>query len=158
MFTRISDDRARMEAQNRTQTFIGRYQLNTPGCPSDSFSEDPNIRLQGWGANLQGNTTDLESEFRGLGRHLNHDRLHYNDYNNHKTQTIPRSYGTQQPFVEESRATDPAWMYRGVENTRTFCPSQRPFLNPQALSRIEFAMPSNINSTLIAKDAFYPGI
>ena len=39
------------------------------------FFEDPNVRLQQWGANLHNNTVEFESELRGLKRPLNRDLL-----------------------------------------------------------------------------------
>jgi hypothetical protein len=80
-FSRFHDDPARIKQQLEQDTFPGRYQLNTPG-PGDNlpFWEDPNIRLQRWGANLKTNTTDFESELRGMTRKLNHDEIGLNDY------------------------------------------------------------------------------
>ena len=65
--TRFYNDNARIEEQNRKQTYIGRYQIDMPG-PGNKlpFLEDPYFRLEGHGANLNTNKTDLESDFRGF--------------------------------------------------------------------------------------------
>ena len=59
-FTRFHDDPNRIKKQIDESSFAGRYMLNTPGQGMNlPFSEDPQIRLQKWGANLQTNTVNL---------------------------------------------------------------------------------------------------
>lgn len=129
-FTRFHDDPARISKQLDISTFQGRYQLNKPG-PGDNmpFYEDPNQRLQQWGANLHNNSVNLESDLRGLTRPLTRDDLEHNDYKKHSVETSPMmNYGVSEPYVEESRASHPAWMYRDLEQTKW----ETPWLNPQA--------------------------
>ena len=53
--------------------------LDTPGPGMDlPFVEDPQLRLQKWGANLQTNTLNLESDLLGLSRKNNHDNVNHN--------------------------------------------------------------------------------
>jgi len=60
-FTRFHDDDLRIEKQLEQQTYIGRYQLDVPGQgASMPFQDDAQLRMQGWGANLQTNTINLE--------------------------------------------------------------------------------------------------
>ena len=62
-FTRFHDDPNRIKKQVNESSFAGRYALNTPGQGIDlPFSEDPQMRLQRWGANLRDNTVALESD------------------------------------------------------------------------------------------------
>ena len=118
-FTRFHDDPVRIQKQLEESTFLGRYQLNKPGPGTNMpFFEDPSVRLQGWGANLHNNTVEFESELRGLKRTLNRDLLHENNYKNSVTPTYPQSFSNMSPFVEESRATHPAWMYRDLEQPK----------------------------------------
>jgi len=153
-FTRFHDDPARIQKSLEETTFIGRYQLNTPGPgASNPFWEDPNIRLQKWGANLHYNTVQLESDFRGLTRKLNHDLPVFNDYtmNSFDTKMIS-GYGYIHPFVEESRATHPAWTYR--ENARERW--EEPWINPQY--GLEKPFQENIQTRLLEKDNYVPVI
>jgi hypothetical protein len=152
-FTRFHDDPARIQKQLEESTFLGRYQLNRPGPGTEMpFFEDPNVRLQGWGANLHNNTTDFESELRGLNRTLNHDLVQENNYKNHATPMYPRAYQSAQPFVEESRATHPAWMYRDLEQPKW----EQPLLDPQA--NLEKPFRENVQTRILEKDHFTPSI
>lgn len=150
-FTRFHDDPARIKKQLQENTYLGRYQLDKPG-PGDElpFLEDPNIRLQGWGANLRINTTQLESELKGLTRKLNHDLVILNNYQNCGTTDIgdKQYYNTNKPFVEESRSTHPAWMYRNVDVERW----ESPWINP--LVGIEKPFNTNIQTRILEKDYF----
>ena len=68
-FTRFHDDEARIKKRLEESTFQGRYFLNVPGPGMDlAFHEDPQLRLQKWGANLHNNTVNLESDLHGLTR------------------------------------------------------------------------------------------
>jgi hypothetical protein len=66
---------------------------------------DPFIRLQSWGANLQTDTVNLESDFRGLTRKLRDDVEER--YLAHKSLTKKVTYTTSDPFVEQTRASHP---------------------------------------------------
>jgi hypothetical protein len=156
-FTRFHDDPARIQKQMEISSFSGRYFLNTPGQGTDlPFLEDPQIRLQQWGANLQYNPVSIESELRGLYRPLNRDLVKENDYKTHRFErngilpAMNMHYRTEQPFVEESRATNPAWMYRDVDIQRW----EMPFINPQ--EAIEQPFNWNVQTRILEKDNFTP--
>lgn len=151
-FTRFHDDPARIKKSLEESTFTGQYQLNAPGPGSNNtFWEDPNIRLQKWGANLHTNTVELESDFRGLSRRLNRDTLVDNDYMKNAVDAPMRSsYGVNQPFVEESRSTHPAWTYRENNIERW----EEPWINPQ--SNLEKPFQDNIQTRIIEKDKYSP--
>lgn len=155
-FTRFHDDPVRIQKRLQESTFAGRYQLNTPGQGMNlPFVEDPNIRLQKWGANLRDNTVQFESELFGLTRPLNRDLIDINSYSNNQTEmTIaPSSYYSQEtPFVEESRASHPAWMYRDLEQSKW----ETPFLNP--LAYLEKPFHENIQTRILEKDYFIPTV
>lgn len=152
-FTRFHDDPVRIKKQLDESTFLGRYQLNTPG-PGTSmpFFEDPNVRLQHWGANLHNNTIDFESELRGLTRTLNHDLIQENNYKTNTTPMYPNTYSNMAPFVEESRATHPAWMYRDLEQAKW----ETPLLDPQA--NLEKPFHENVQTRILEKDYFVPTV
>jgi hypothetical protein len=146
-FTRFYDDPVRIQKQLQISSYSSRYHLNRPGQGTDlPFMEDPQIRMQGWGANLRQDTTNLESDLLGLTRKYNRDLVDINDYKQHAAQTSEPSYRTEQPFVEESRATHPAWMYKDLEQPRW----ESPFLNP--LNGLEKKFPDNIQTRILEKD------
>jgi len=146
-FTRFYDDQARIKKQLEESTFSGRYMLNVPGNGLDlPFVEDPNIRMQKWGANLRNNTVNLESDLLGITRKLNRDLIDVNDYKKHAVTASTVSYKDEKPFVEESRATHPAWMYKDLEQPRW----ESPFLNP--LNNLEKGFQDNIQTRILEKD------
>ena len=146
-FTRFHDDPARLRKYAQETSFAGRYYINTPGQGTQMpFYEDPQMRLQYWGANLTSNTINLESDLRGLTRKLTHDNINENDYKKHAVPVRQIKYSSENPFVEESRASHPAWTYRDLEQSRW----ETPFLNPQANVEIQF--PSNVQTRILEKD------
>ena len=148
-FTRFHDDPHRIRRQVEISSFAGRYMLDTPGQGVDlPFVEDPQIRLQGWGANLQTNTVNLESDLRGLTRPLNHDLSIINNYRVNAVYSRPVSYRSEESFIQESRASHPAWMYKDLEQTRW----EMPFLNPQ--SGLEKVFHDNIQTRILEKDNY----
>lgn len=152
-FTRFHDDPARIQKQLAESTFLGRYQLDTPGQGVDlPFSEDPQLRLQKWGANLRTNRVNLESDFRGMTRKLNRDYTDKNNYLDNDVRSERVDYRQSDPFIEESRASHPAWTYRDLEQTRW----ETPFLNPQA--NLEKKFQDNVQTRILEKDYFTPTI
>lgn len=150
-FTRFHDDSARIKKQIEESSFAGRYMLNTPGPGTElPFFEDPQIRLQRWGGNLRNNTVNLESDLRGLTRQLNRDLIDENDYKHHAATTAALSYKNAKPFIEESRASHPAWMYKDLEQSRW----ESPFLNP--INGLEKNFHENVQTRILEKDYFVP--
>ena len=147
-FTRFHDDPYRIQKQIDQSSFVGRYQLDRPGCGTDlPFLEDPQMRLEHWGANMHHNAIHLENDLRGLTRPLNRDTIHYKSTAVH---TSPYKYNDAKPFIEESRASHPAWMYKDLEQTRW----ETPFLNP--LANCEIGFQTNVNTRILEKDYFKP--
>lgn len=152
-FTRFHDDPYRMRKQVEESSFAGKYALNTPG-PGDKmpFFEDPQLRLQKWGANLMTNTVNVESDLRGMTRNLNRDSIELNDYKKKEVDGRLVSYPVSESYVDESRATHPAWMFRDLEQPRW----EQPFLNPQA--NLEKGFHDNIQTRILEKDYYVPKI
>ena len=152
-FTRFHDDPHRMRKEAEESSFSGKYALNTPG-PGDimPFQEDPQLRLQRWGANLMTNTVNIESDLRGMTRKLNRDYIEKNEYKKASVEGKIVSCPLQESFIDESRATHPAWMYRDLEQPRW----EQPFLNPQA--NLEKGFHDNIQTRILEKDFFVPKI
>jgi hypothetical protein len=152
-FTRFHDDPHRIKKQSDISTFAGRYHLNTPGPGADlPFFADPHVRLERWGANTMTNTVNLESDLFGLSRRLNRDVVDINDYKQHRASSNMPSYADKPEFVEESRASHPAWMYRDLEHSRW----EKPWLNP--LANLEKKFSHNIQTRILEKDNFIPTI
>lgn len=146
-FTRFHDDPARIKKGLDLSTFSGRYALDTPGPGTHMpYMEDSQIRIQKWGANMWSDSTNLESEFRGLGKPLNHGVRTYQDTAFHRG--TPMQYSSSDVHVEESRASHPAWMFRDLEQPRW----ETPYINPQAHAIKPFDDP--IQTRILAKDYF----
>jgi hypothetical protein len=157
-FTRFHDDPVRIQKQLQESTYLGRYQLNTPGPGIHlPFMEDPHVRLQKWGANLQNNTVDLESSLRSLNRPLNRDLIQENNYKNHGAKLAESKlpyggYSIMQPYVEQSRASQPAWMYKELEQSKW----EIPLINPQSLSHLETPFQKDLSTRLLERDYYVP--
>lgn len=108
-FTRFYDDESRIRKQLAESTFLGQYMLNAPGPGKTQFMEDCYLRLQRFGANVHNNGADIESDMRGLTRKITRDDIDSNNYRTHAIASSPITYGTENPFVEESRYSHPAW-------------------------------------------------
>ena len=152
-FTSIRNDKQRIEQKLGEQTFVGRYMLDTPGQGIDlTFYEDPQIRMQKWGANLNmnQNTVDIESDLLTLSRKYNRDLIDINDHKKNGITLQPYNWGITKPYTDESRATHPAWQFRDIQNDRW----EFPILNPQ--QGLEKRFNENIQTRILEKDYFVP--
>jgi len=114
--TRFHDDPCRIQKQLQEMTGLGRYMLNVPGNgDKPCFMEDPFIRMQKWGANLMTNTINLESDLMGLTRASTRDCASENEYKSRAVKTSKVNYPSCNPMTDQTRATNPAWMYRDLE-------------------------------------------
>jgi len=148
-FTRFHDDPARIRKYVAETSFAGRYMLNVPGLGVNMpFQEDPQLRLQKWGANLTTNTLNLENDLRGLTRKFTKDDVESNEYNKNAVTTHPFMYKSVNPSILESRASHPAWMYKDLEQTRW----ETPFINPQV--NAENKLQSGLQTRILEKDNF----
>ena len=147
-FTRFHDDPERIKKQLQQSTGSARYIMNVPG-PGDAlpFLEDPQIRMQKWGANLHTNTCDLESELRGLGRTLNRDEIKhtYSSFSphHHRAMAFPTSSSS---MTDESRATHPAYELREIQLYRP----DPLMIDPQ--QNVEIPFFNNLNTRILEKD------
>jgi|TARA_B110000483_G_C18206048_1_gene547637 hypothetical protein len=114
--TRFNDDDARVKKRLQESLSIGLYQLDAPGPgPQTPFIEDIHIRLQKWGANLHNNTIELENDFRNMNNRLSNNMKNYKDL---EAVTSENNYPDEAPFIDESRASLPAWTFRDMESNR----------------------------------------
>ena len=145
-------DNCRTKKSLQQATDPGRWILNVPGNGNNPcYMEDPQIIPQKWGANLRTNTINLESDLRGVNRNLSRDCLGKNEYQKYDVPNQAIQYPTcSQLTTEQSRATNPAWWYRDLEQNNF----EYPPLNPQVNVCVPFQ--SNLNTRILEKDYFTP--
>jgi len=154
-FTRFHDDEIRIQKQLQQQTYPGRYQIDVPGQGSSMpFQEDVHLRMQKWGSNLCTNTINLESDLMGLTRTVGRDDIVENNYKEKQVDSKEMTYSNQLPYVEESRASHPAWMYRDLEHPIW----EQPLVDPQSLKQIEKPFHDNIQTRILEKDYYKPKV
>jgi hypothetical protein len=150
-FTRFHDDPARIQKTLEESFYSGDYYINAPGpgvfLP---FQQDAEIRLQKWGANMQTNTVNLESDLRGLSRLTNWHHTDAYDYTKHSAEIQGVDYPVSEPFTEESRASHPAWMYRDLPHDNWSFPQ----LNPQNLATVEPPFIWDVQTRILQRDHF----
>jgi hypothetical protein len=157
-FTRYNYDDCRTKKKLQESTGPGRYSLNMPGNgPTPCFFNDPQIRMQKWGANLEsvvnGAPIDIDSDLTGRTRKL----TKYCTNKKFPNAGVPTTQKTEYPIcgsalTDESRATHPAWMYRALPQNREY----PLFLNPQENVCMQFH--NNLNTRLLERDNFVPKI
>jgi hypothetical protein len=144
--TSFRNDPARIKKEMEISTFQGRYQLSAPGPGIDMpFQEDPQIRLQSFGANLMTNTIAIENELMGRNKILTRD---IQEYKKNITTSNLIKYKSESPFILESRSSLPAWSFRGLD--QKYQRFEKPWINPQA--NIEKEFNDNIQTRLLEKD------
>jgi hypothetical protein len=112
--------------------------------------EDPFIRMQKWGANLQTNSINLESDLKGLTRPLNNDCKKVNDYKINAVKSSKVQYPVCNPSTEQPRATHPVWTARDLEQVDWYILP----LDPQENICIPFQ--NNLSTRILEKDYFVP--
>ena len=151
-FTRFKYDDCRTKKELQQSTDPGRWILNVPGNGSNPcYIEDPQIIIQKWGANLRTNTINLESDLKGVNRQLSRDCLGKDNYKSYNVKNEAISYPTcNNLFTDQSRATNPAWWYRDLEQNNFSYPP----LNPQENVCLPFL--NNLSTRILEKDNFTP--
>ena len=146
--TNIRNDYGRLEKEMQILTEEGRYMLNVPGPGANApYLADPFIRLQKWGANIRNNTINVESNLMGLSQKLTRDCLNFRNNNPYSCQI---QYNTSNPFVDQTRTTNPAWILRTRENNRwDYLP-----INP--LNHTDIPFDNNLSTRIIEKENYCP--
>ena len=157
-FTRYNYDECRTKKKLQESTGPGRYILNVPGNGSNPcFFNDPQIRLQKWGANLDnvinGGPIDIDSDLTGRTRRL----TKYCSKDRFSKSGVPQIEKVEYPvcsdaLTDQSRATHPAWQYRALPQNREY----PLFLNPQENVCMHFE--NNLNTRLLERDNYVPKI
>jgi len=151
-FTRFKYDDCRTAKHLQQATDPGRWILNVPGNgDKPCFIEDPQIIPQKWGANLRTNTINVESELRGVNRRISRDCLGKDEYTKFQVNSKQIEYPLCENMItSESRATNPAWWYRDLEQVNWI---YLPF-NPQENTCLPFQ--NNLSTRILEKDHFTP--
>jgi hypothetical protein len=150
--TRFFYDDCRTKKQLQQATDPGRWVLNVPGNGANPcYIEDPQIIIQKWGANLRTNTINLESELMGVNKPLSRDCLGKDNYTSYNVPNQAIEYPVcNNTFTEESRATNPAWWYRDLEQVDWGYPP----INPQINTCLPFQ--NNLSTRILVRDDFTP--
>jgi hypothetical protein len=150
--TRFYYDDCRTKKRLQQSTGPGRYMLDVPGNGSHPcYIEDPQIIIQKWGANLRTNTINLESDLMGVNRQISRDCLGKDNYKNYNVENEAIQYPKcNNLYTEQSRATNPAWWYRDLEQVDWYYPP----LNPQENTCFPFE--ANLSTRILEKDYFTP--
>ena len=148
--TRFFYDDCRTKKSLQQSTDPGRYILNVPGNGDKPYYvEDPNIRIQKWGANLRTNVINLESDLLGVNRQISRDCLGKDNYKSYNVPNDAIQYPTTTALsTDQSRATNPAWMYRDLEQVDWYYLP----LNPQENTCLPFQ--NNLSTRILEKDYF----
>jgi len=151
-FTRFNYDACRTKKQLQQSTDPGRWILNVPGNGSKPcYFEDPQIIPQKWAGNLRTNTINLESDLLGVNRRIGRDCLGKDNYKSYNVTNEAIKYPTCNNLItDQSRATNPAWWYRDLEQVDWYYPP----LNPQENTCIPFL--NNLSTRILEKDYFVP--
>ena len=118
MQTRFNSDPARQFKRQQQTTDVGRYILNVPGCGDDMpLMSDPQIRLQGWGANLRSDAINIEFALKSGGQlDMTPGRGNPRDCQSKQSvlpSSTPFGYSTSSALTtDQTRFTNPAWMLR----------------------------------------------
>lgn len=146
--TRIGNDPCRIAKELQEWTGPGRYQLDAPGNgTSPCYMDDPYIRMQKWGANLRTHSIDIQSSFLNLDRPLNRDCITYK-YASRNLDDKPIQYPSCQPFTDQTRATNPAWTARDLEQNHFYYLP----LNPQ--ENVCYPFQNNLSTRILEKDYY----
>ena len=150
-FTRFKYDECRTVKGLQQATDPGKWILDVPGNgPTPCYIEDPQIRIQRWGANLRTNTINLESDLLGVNRKVGRDCLE-NTYQSYNVKNEAMKFPTcNEQFTKQSRAIAPAWMIRDKEQVDWYYPP----INPQENTCYPFE--NNISTRILEKDYFIP--
>ena len=132
-FTRFNYDNCRTQKKLQEATGPGRYMLNVPGngC-KPCFIDDPQIRLQEWGANLRkvpgGHPIDIDSDLLGITRrYMPFCTMAQFPNAGVVTSDTVRYPVCKNPITHQSRATNPPWTTLDLEQSNRY----PLFLNPQ---------------------------
>jgi hypothetical protein len=148
MSSRISNDDLRIIKENEISTFEGRYHLNTPGPGIDTkYNDDPQVRLQKFGANMRTNVIGIEDELMCRVKHLSRDYLDIDIKKFYDISEKKEYENSDATRVLDSRTDLPAWTFRGLD--QMYDRFEAVWINPQ--NGVERNFNHNIQTRLMEK-------
>lgn len=154
-FTRNFYDRERDLTKINDRYNNLNYVLNVPGNGTRPyFIDDPQLRLQKFGANLSDNMVDINSTLLGLNRTLCRDTDKPNNGRDGNSKPFNDTFNLQQfpsitnAITDESRLMMPAWTLRDQENTNW------KFLHYNPQEHTEMNFDNNVSSRILEKDNY----
>lgn len=148
MSSRISNDDSRIIKDNEISTFEGRYHLNTPGPGIDTkYNDDPQVRLQKFGANMRTNVIGIEDELMCRVKHLSRDYLDIDIKKFYEISEKKEYENSDATRVLDSRSDLPAWTFRGLD--QRYDRFEAVWINPQ--NGVEKNFNHNIQTRLMEK-------
>lgn len=150
--TRISNDINIIQKKIEDSNYNLNYILNKPGYGNNPiYVEEPNIRLEKWGGNQMKNMVNIENNLYGLNKKLNrsaYDENNTNNNNNNINNDDIIQYPTSKFYIDDTRLSNPAWMYRDIESIYW----ENPVINPYIY--LEKRFNDNISTRILEKDYY----
>ena len=114
-FTRNKDDLDKINFDLGKNTSFCNFMLDVPGNGNNPYIfDDPNIRLQKWGGNLDLNSINISSDLKGLTRPYCRDNTDKNEYKANAVKSLGTDKGKLtyvNSVTDESRTLLPAWIF-----------------------------------------------
>jgi hypothetical protein len=145
--TRISNDKIRINKYLQQSTDVGRHVMNVPGNGLNiPFINDPQVRMQLWGANRVNDIIGVENSLMCIDRPLTRECM--------KSQyTVPNmskmDYSTESFDIMESNISQPAWNLRDKESERV-----QGFQDEQNDANLFIPFNTNLGTRMYEKDNF----
>ena len=154
-FTRAYDDKDRVNTFLQQDVNNLKYMVNVPGNGTRPYYiEDPQVRLQKFGANISSNIVDINSGLKGMDKVLSRDGNCPNNGRGGNSSSFDNHYSrlcfptVSSAITDQPRATEPAWALRDLEANRwNYLHS-----NPQNHIEVEFV--NNVSSRILEKNNY----
>lgn len=148
-FTRDDNNKTKLNVERANDSLS--YMLNVPGNGTHpEFIADPQIRLQGFAANISRNIVDINSMLLGVNKQLDRDCSIQNtrDNNFNDTYKLHNFPVNTSAITDQPRTINPAWQIRDLEqNNWNYLHT-----NPQQTTEIQFE--NNIDARMAEKDIY----
>ena len=148
-FTRDDNNKTKLNVERANDSLS--YMLNVTGNGTHpEFIADPQIRLQGFAANISRNIVDINSMLLGVNKQLDRDCSIQNtrDNNFNDTYKLHNFPVNTSAITDQPRTINPAWQIRDLEqNNWNYLHT-----NPQQTTEIQFE--NNIDARMAEKDIY----
>lgn len=154
-FTRSFYDKEHVRSRLNDDYNNINYIVNVPGNgKTPYYIDDPQIRMQKFGANLSYNLVDINSSLIGLNQVLSRDQSEGNNGRNGNSTPFNDNFSKisfpsfKKAVTDQPRMMMPAWTLRDQEQNEW----EYLHYNPQIKSEIHFE--NNISSRILEKDNY----